>query len=163
MKTIPLTQGKVALVDDEDYEYLNQWKWRAHKNGNTYYAIRTACKSKEQTIYMHRVILNASNGVDVDHINSNGIDNQKLNLRLCSRSENIKYQRLSCNNTTGFKGVSFNKQKCGKPYRARISLNNKNIFLGYYSTAKEAAQVYDKAALKYHGKFALTNKMLELI
>lgn len=163
MKTILLTQGKVALVDDEDYEYLNQWKWCANKIDNTYYAVRTIYKPKRQQILMHRVILNAPEGVEVDHINSNGLDNQKSNLRLCTRNENQRHQRLRKDNTIGFKGIYFIKRNPQKPYYAYININSKRIHLGYYYTSKEAAQVYDKAALKYHKEFALTNKMMGLI
>lgn len=163
MKTINLTQGKVALVDDEDYEYLNQWKWYAHKKSNTYYAARTIYIPKRQQIYMHRVILNAPKGAQVDHININGLDNQKLNLRLCNNTENQRHQQLRLDNTTGFKGVSIKKGCVSKPYYVQIHLNNKPVSLGYYLTAKEAAQAYDEAALKYYNKFALTNKMLGLL
>jgi len=163
MKTINLTQGKVALVDDEDYGYLNKWKWHVHKVGNIYYAVRNVYKPKQRKIHMHRVILNATDGVEVDHINSNGLDNQKLNLRLCTRSENMRNQRLSCRNTIGFKGVFFDKGRISKPCCAQIRLNNKNIHLGRYHTLKEAAQAYDRAALRYHKEFALTNKMLGLL
>jgi len=163
MKTIPLTQGKIVLVDDEDYEYLNQRKWYASKRGNTWYAIRIVCIPKQRTIRMHRVILNAPNGMQVDHINSNGLDNRKSNLRLCTHAENQRHQQLSCRNSTGFKGVSFDKRNPQKTYYACINLNNKQIYIGCYHTAEEAAQAYDKAALKYHKKFALTNKMLKLL
>jgi len=165
MKTINLTQGKVALVDNEDYGYLNRWKWYASKESNIYYAARhdKMSKSKRRTIRMHRIILSAPDDMQVDHINRNGLDNQKLNLRLCTRSENTRYQCLNCKNIVGFKGVHIMKNIIQKPYRAQIRLNNKSINLGCYSTPELAAQAYDKAALKYFGEFALTNKMLGLL
>ena len=82
MRKIKLTQGKYAIVDDEDYEYLNQWRWFTFKNGYVWYVAReTTIDHKRKCIYMHRLIMNAVNGECVDHINRNGLDNRKYNLR----------------------------------------------------------------------------------
>jgi len=165
MKKIPLTQGKVALVDDEDYSYLNQYKWCAYKGGRHYYAstnIRVS-NSKWRFAAMHRMVLHAPDDVGVDHINGDGLDNRKLNLRLCTHMENCRNGRLRSNNKTGFKGVSIVRKGYGKPYRTQIRLNNKVVHLGYYLNPKEAARAYDLAATKHHGKFALTNEMLGLL
>lgn len=95
MKTIPLTQGQVALVDDEDYEYLMQWKWCAAWNGNTYYAFRGGKKEhgkKRQMIKMHRDLLDTPRGLEVDHLNGNGLDNRRCNIRNCTHKENMQNQ-----------------------------------------------------------------------
>jgi len=160
VKTIPLTQGQVALVDDADYEYLNRFKWYANKICRTYYAVRNVRRGK---ILMHRAILDAPDGLEVDHINGDGLDNRRLNIRLCSHSENDRSQRLHHRNKTGFKGVFFYKNNSKNPYGVQIALNRKTIRLGYYPTAKAAARAYDAAALKHHGEFALTNEMLGLL
>ena len=164
-RTIPLTQGKVAIVDDVDYASLNRHKWCAHKTPYTYYAERGVCMphSKLRIIHMHRIILNASDGMQVDHINGDGLDNRRSNLRLCTPSENNRNKNLSRHNKTGFKGVSVLRRKLQKPYRVQIRINKKRIQIGYYHTAEEAARAYDLAASTYHGEFALTNKMLGLI
>ena len=167
MKTIKLTQGKVALVDDADYSWLNQHKWYAAKytNGKFYYAVRKSPRlgSKQRTICMHRLILNAPNGVEVDHINGNGLDNRRVNLRRCTCSENSMNQRLSCGNTIRFKGVSLMRRNLGKPYRATITVNSKGFYLGNHRTAEDAARAYDVAALRHFKEFALTNEMLGLL
>ena len=165
MKTIPLTQGKFALVDDADYKWLKRHGWFASKDRYTYYAMRTirVSKHKRRNILMHRIILNAPDGVEVDHRNSDGLDNRRSNLRLCSRQENSRHQRLFSNNKAGFKGITFDKRVIQKPYMARIRVNNKRISLGYYPTPEQAARAYDEAALEHFGEFALTNAMLGLV
>lgn len=165
MKKIPLSQGKVALVDDADYKSLRQHRWYANKIRHIYYVQRNiqVSNSKRQPIFMHRVILNAPDGVEIDHINGNGLDNRRSNLRLCTCGENSRHQRLRLNNTTGFKGVTIAKQMPRNPYQAQIMINNKQIYLGCHQTAEAAAKVYDAAALQHHGEFALTNKMLGLL
>jgi hypothetical protein len=158
MKSIPLTQGKFALVDDEDYEYLSQWKWFAvrwdKKDGQKiFYAARA--KNTIGILYMHKVILTVRDGFFVDHKNRNGLDNRRENLRECTVSQNAANKEVSKNNKTGYKGVSLIR-KTGK-YVAQIRHNGKKIRLGQYDTPEEAAMVYDKAAKECHGEFAWLN------
>ncbi len=94
MKLIPLTQGKFAQVDDEDYDYLNQWKWYTTKNHKTFYAARhIRINGKQKLIYMHRVIMNIIKGYKTDHIDHNGLNNQKYNLRICTCQENNRNRK----------------------------------------------------------------------
>lgn len=158
MKTIPLTQGKVAIVDDEDFVRLNQWKWHCTSKG---YAARkiTVGIGQQSIIYMHRVIMNAPANVEVDHRNegsvNNRCDNRKMNLRLASASQNKHNRKKYRNNTSGYKGVTFHKRD--RRFHAQIEANGKHIFIGSFPTAKEAADKYDTVAKELHGKFARTN------
>lgn len=155
MKEIKLTQGKVALIDDEDYDRLNQWRWYAWRCGNTYYAVR---KKKNPTIFilMHRLILDTPSDMQVDHKDRNGLNNQKSNIRNCNNSDN-QHNKIGWSKS-GFKGVYLNtyKRKTIK-FRAMIQNDGKYLHLGYYDTAEDAARAYDKAALIYFGEFARTN------
>lgn len=147
MKQIPLSQGKFALVDDEDFEFLNQWKWSAHKDYNTFYATRNERQEngKYKMISMHRQILGLINPKDlVDHEDGNGLNNSRANLRKCTHTQNSRNRTLPKSNTSGFKGVSFYK-KTGK-YIACIEANGKGFNLGYYKTKEDAAFAYDIAA-----------------
>ena len=165
MKTISLTQGKVALVDDQDYEWLNLWKWRTGGNHNIYYAnrnvLRLGDKRRTETL-MHRLILNAPKGIQVDHINCDGLDNRRSNLRLCSHAENQRHQQIHQKNKTGYKGVKIEKRSNINPYTAQIRVDGRTVYLGCYPNIKAAARAYDAAALKYHREFAMTNEMLKL-
>src|SRR3990167_208372 len=108
MKYIPLTKGKFALVNDEDFEYLNQWKWCYLNNPNGY-AIRAIYPNKHQKIiYMHRFLLKAPKSKQVDHINGNSLDNQRLNLRLCYSYQNQSNQIRKKISFSGYKGVTYN-------------------------------------------------------
>tara|TARA_R110000868_G_scaffold146432_1_gene367237 strand:- start:666 stop:1151 length:486 start_codon:yes stop_codon:yes gene_type:complete len=159
MKEIQLTQGKVALVDDEDYDYLMQWKWFANKKGSTFYAVRSLHSNNvRKTIFMHRLITNNINTkMQTDHLNGNGLDNRKINLRICTTSQNSMNRGLQINNTTGFKGVNYDK--FSNKFRAQIRVNNIYKNLGYYIDPKDAARAYNEAAIKLHGEFANLNKI----
>ena len=158
MKKIPLTQGMFAMVDDEDFEWLNQWKWQLHvdRKGNLKYAVHMMkIKGKIKAIRMHRLIMKCKKGFQVDHIDGNGLNNKAANLRICSNSENSRNRSKNRNNTSGFKGVHKEYITCNHVmYRASITKNRKKIFLGLFINPIEAAKVYNKAALKYHGEFA---------
>jgi len=155
MKEIPLTRGKVALVDDEDYELLNQWKWYAVKSHNCWYAQRTIYQGVNNSyIKMHRLILNTPEGMQSDHINGNGLDNRRENLRVCTNTENCRNQKPQKHSSI-FKGVTLYKSR--NKWVARIKVSRSSINLGIFNSELEAAQAYDKAAEKYFGEFARTN------
>ena len=159
MKEIQLTQGKVALVDNEDYEYLNQWKWHVIKGHNTFYAIRNfrIHKCKRSKIYMHRLIMNPNKGMVIDHIDRCGLNNQKKNLRICTKSQNSMNSCLRLNSTTKYKGVYYDKIL--NKFRARIYINKITKNIGSYIDPKDAARAYNEAAIKHFGKFAQLNKV----
>ena len=151
MAQIPLNRGLFAIVDDGDYFELNKFRWVVVSTKAGYYAIN---RSKLGIILMHRLILNAPDGFDVDHKNGNRLDNRRENLRVCTRSQNLYNQKKK--NRSGYKGVIFNPcQK--KPYIVMISIAGKLTYIGNYLTAKHAATVYDDAARQYHGEFAVLN------
>ena len=146
MKRIPLTQGKFAIVDDDIYEFVNQWKWHAIKGAITWYAVRG------HHTRMHRVIMGTPYKMETHHINGNGLDNRKDNLQICSKS-NHNYTKSP--KTGKYKGIAIGWRE--GIWQARITINGKRISLGYYAYAKEAARAYDKAALEYCGVYARTN------
>lgn len=153
MKKIPLTKGKFAIVDDDDYEWLSQWKWYAAKGHNTYYAKRhTTKQGSYTTIEMHTLICDAE---QIDHKDGNGLNNQRNNLRPATYSQNAANRTKQINNTSGFKGVYWHKH--ASKWYARIQVNNKRINLGYFTNKIEAAKSYDKAASIYFGEFAKLN------
>jgi hypothetical protein len=153
MKEIKLTRGLFAQVNDEDFDYLNQWKWMAHKDRKNYYAVRVEYKPRKKTIFMHRLILNTPDKMLTDHIDHNGLNNRRLNLRNCTQSQNSMNQKP--HSITKYLGVYYNKKR--NNYQASIRVNRKNISLGFYKTAKEAAMIRDIASLKYFGEFAYLN------
>jgi len=154
--SIPLTQGLFALVDGEDYEVLSKYKWWAVKDGNTFYAVRAqTVGSKRQTISMHRQILNAQHGDEIDHCYGCGLDNRRTNIRFCTMSQNCQNQRPTKGKSSNFKGVSWHKNT--KKWQVRIIHNRKNICLGYFLSEIEAAKAYDKKAKQLFGEFARTN------
>jgi hypothetical protein len=159
MKEIQLTQGKVALVDDEDFEYLKQFKWYANNLKGKFYAVRSEWINKEYKgcLLMHRVIMNPTKGLVVDHINGDTLNNQKNNLRNCTHADNIKNQKLSISNKTGFRGVSWHKNN--KVYESRIRSNNISYHIGSFNNPIDAAKAYNECAIKFHGEFANLNKI----
>jgi hypothetical protein len=158
VKEIKLTQGKFALVDDEDYDELNKHKWCAWKNSDgTFYAVRRT-KDKNRKIgiaRMHREILNAPKDKHVDHRNHDGLDNRKCNIRICTRSENLRNCKIHKTNTSGLMGVSLDYNT--NRWRADISKNNKQIFLGCFDDKDEAGRAYDMKAIELSGEFAILN------
>jgi hypothetical protein len=159
MKYLELTQNKYAIVDDEDFEYLNQWKWQWNNANRSKfgYAHRTErIKGTKMKLHhkMHRLVMNAERGQIIDHVNGNTLDNRKENLRFCTLSQNNQNQAISSRNRSGYKGVSWHKATS----RWRVTINtDKQISLGYYSDIREAARIYNKAAKKYFGEFAHLN------
>lgn len=154
MKQIPLTQGKFAIVDDEDYEWLMQWKWYAAKGTYTYYAARGFPKR----ILMHRQILGLikGDGKESDHKDHNGLNNRKINLRSCTKSENQHNQNIIRKKTSSkYKGVCWHKSH--QKWTAQIVINNKHFCLGLFNNETKAAKAYDKKAKKLFGEFVLTN------
>lgn len=152
---IPLSQGKVALVDIEDYKELSKYKWHAEKRGSTFYAtrsIRVPESGKQKPVNMHREILNAPQNTVVDHINGNGLDNRRKNIRLCTREQNNRNVGKRKDNKSGFKGVRFSTQR--QKWHAQISFNGKNKYLGTFTTPELAYKAYCEACMKYHGDFA---------
>ena len=151
MKEILLPEGKTTLVDDEDYEYLNQWKWSFIKAKNTDYARRVyRAKGKHFTIKMHRLIMNCPDGLQVDHKDHNGLNNQKSNLRICTKQQNRFNSQKEINCSSKYKGVSISKGFI----KASIGGGGKLINLGYFKTEIEAAKAYDKEALRIYKEFA---------
>ena len=153
MKTIKLTKGYATIVDDEWYPILSKWAWKIRLSKNRAYVQRNAAGGK--TIIMHRYILMATGNSEIDHINGNSLDNRESNLRFCTRSQNMYNHGPQKNNTTGYKGVCFDKKR-GK-YMASISANRKQKNIGRFDTAEDAARAYNKAARAMHGEMAWLN------
>jgi hypothetical protein len=156
MKLIPLTQGQVAIVDDQDYERLSRFKWHATRCRNSFYAASEYGPRKDQKgVFMHRLIIYARRGMEVDHINGDTLDNRRHNLRLATRSQNARNSKTRRDYLSGFKGVCFDKER--QKWMAYITLRQKYYNLGRFDTREEAAMTYDKAARLLHREFARTN------
>ncbi len=158
MKEIKLTQGKVALVDDEDFEYLNQFKWYAYKSRNTFYAGRKLRLgvNKRAIIIMHREILGLKDSeIKGDHIDHNGLNNQRYNLRIATNAENCKNQKPREGCSSKYKGVSWHKRD--KIWSVGIRINERRKHIGYFEDEIEAAKAYDKMAKLHFGEFACLN------
>ena len=162
MKQIPLTQSKVALVDDGVFDELSRYKWHIHKIHNLYYAYRSVVNGpRKHTVLMHRHILGLQkgDGKQVDHINHVGTDNRRCNLRLCTYIQNQQNSSARKGCTSKYKGVYWNKGS--NKWMARIKLNGKLIYLGIYRDEAIAARAYDRHAIKLFGEFANLNLPLK--
>jgi hypothetical protein len=160
MKEIKLTQGKIALVDDEDYEYLNQWKWYAAKAPHTFYAARGVNrKGKWTSEKMHRVLFDIPAGKEIDHINHNGLDNRRSNLRIVTTQQNSL--NVSAFGSSRYLGVCVYEKNGHRYIVAHIKHNGKNIHIGHFPTEEAAALAYNELAARYHGEYANLNKLTE--
>jgi len=150
-REIPLTQGQVALVDTEDYDWLNQWKW--HINGSGYAQRR----SGPFLISMHREIMGLKRGDprQVDHKNGERLDDRRTNLRITDQTGNTRNRKMPCVNKCGYKGAFFHKNK--NRWKAQIKINGKGIYLGTFHTPEEAHAAYCAAAQRLFGDFARFN------
>ena len=150
------TWGQVAIVDAEDFERLNQFKWQAHRIPDTqsFRAARNSSRKdgKRCLIYMHREVMKAPMGALVDHRHHNTLDNRKSQLRLANRSQSQCNRKIPTNNTSGFKGVSW--YKAGEKWSAQIQIHGKQKHLGYFLSAEDAHEAYKVAAIELHGNFA---------
>lgn len=150
MKEIKLHGGYIAMVDDEDYDTLNKYNWHRSHYG---YAERR----EGGIIKMHKQILGFPE-LETDHIDGNGLNNQKSNLRICSHADNMRNQKKKKCGLSRYKGVSLNhKWNKTNNYRVSIMKNYKRYHIGYFKTEKEAAVAYNDAAIKYFGEFARLN------
>ena len=138
--------GIDVVIDSEDLEKIQTRAWQ--NSGNNYF--KTNYKNKN--LYLHRFIMGEPEGFAIDHINHNKLDNRKSNLRICTRAENQWNRGLQKNNSSGYKGITFNKTK-GK-WQSYIKHNKKNVFVGHFNTPEEAYAAYCKAAKELHGEFA---------
>lgn len=156
MKKIFLTRGMAALVDDADYDYLNRFKWFAGKSRRNFYALRQVPtgldKPKQRPLRMHCEIMGVKG---IDHRDGDGLNNQRKNLRVASRVENSANAQKRLDNSSGFKGVSFRKNR--GHWVARVSFKNKRRYLGGFVTAEDAARAYDRVARELHGEFVRPN------
>jgi|SRR4030095_7955285 hypothetical protein len=150
MKAIALNKGFATVVDDEDYDRLVKYRWRASdcRPNGVVYAIATIAR---KSVFMHRLILGANPGQYVDHINFDGLDNRRENLRLCTPAQSAQHKRMMVTNSSGYRGVNFNKEH--KKYAAEIWVESRRVFLGYFDTAEEASVAYRKAAVVLHKEF----------
>ncbi len=173
-RAISLTRDLVAMVDDDAaYDWLAQFRWAAlatNRDG-VFYAVRSSIYTMRgphrETIYMHREIMEVILGYrldpseEVDHRDGDGLNNRTDNLRVATKSQNRANQQHPRIGPSGFRGVSW--QAANSKWRARSRFNGKETLFGYFDTAIEAAEAYDKAVLEFHGEFAATNKSLGLL
>ena len=159
MKRIPLSKNGYkykgqyfAIVDDEDYEELNKYNWSVliGKRCKNVYAMRSVNK---YPVKMHIQLLGRKKGLEIDHINGNGLDNRKANLRFVTHAQN----QFNSTNYSGSKGVSFSKQK--RRWRSYINIDNRQRFIGYFDNKKDAMLAYNQRALELFGDYARLNSI----
>lgn len=154
MCKIELSKGLFAIVDDEDYEFINSFKWCASNSGRgRFYAQR---KDNRKTVFMHRLIMKLTDkNLNIDHINHNTLDNRKINLRICSKTENARNKSSHPNSSSKFLGVSWDKSR--NKWKSCIYINKKCVLLGRFNFEMEAAKAYDNAAKTNFKEFANLN------
>ena len=159
MKQIPLTGGRVALVDDEDFEFISKHKWHANTHTYSRHLIYAKTRFHTKILLMHRLIMGAKEGENIDHINGNGLDNRRCNLRIATHSQNGANQRARKGGTSRYKGVFWHKRD--KRWVAKITSNKQIIHLGNFANEIKAAKTYDINAVLLFGEFARLNFPVE--
>ena len=169
---ILLTQGKFAIINKRDFLLVSKYKWHYRSSGKTGgkngYAehsmyvkkrYRETGESYHQNIFMHNLILPPHDGLQIDHINRNGLDNRRKNLRLGTISQNYANFPKKKNTNSQYRGVSFLKRIKGKQWQASTTVNGNGVYIGIFETETEAAMAYNIAAKKFFGEFAQLNKV----
>jgi hypothetical protein len=159
-RRIPLSRGKYALVDPDDYDRLSKYNWHMVGDKGAFYAVRNTGQrrgAKRIVVKMHREVLRVPDGMFVDHINHNGLDNRKANLRPATQAQNARNRRKvqRGNFHSKYKGLTWYRRE--KRWAVRIMVDRKSKFIGYFDNERDAAKAYDMAAKKYHGQFAALN------
>lgn len=144
MIEIPLTQGKVALVDNEDYYWLNQWKWSAHYNYTKWYAVRN---DKGKIVKMHRLIISAGIGDEIDHKDGDSLNNCRSNLRFVTRAQNLQNRRANRNSTSQYIGVYW--ENYTSKWCAAIKKDGKTKKIGRFDSEEDAARARDQVAKEW--------------
>lgn len=153
IQEIYLSRGKISIIDSVDFDRVSKYKWSFCSLG--YAERRESVNMGGKIVRLHRFIMNAPKDKLVDHINGDGLDNRRVNLRLCTKSENMRNRNKTKINKSGYKGVYFETQT--NKWKAQINIDGKNVNLGRYPSPILAAKAYDKACKKFHGNFGKTN------
>ena len=153
MINIPLTHGRFALIDDEDYKKASKWRWRVIQNR---YVEGRRLTNQKENIRLHRLILDAPKDMDVDHIDYDGFNNQKSNLRLCTTAQNIQRQRPQTRSKTSrHRGVFWDKSR--NRWTAKVRKCGKDILIGRFKTEIEAVKIWNEKAKELFGEYAYIN------
>ena len=156
---IPLTKDYEAIIDSSDFDLVNGYNWTAQVNRNNVYAYRSErISGRSNTMLLHRILMQPEDGMVVDHINGNTLDNRRANLRVCTASQNSQNSRLSKSNTTGLKGVTFRKDR--NKFQAQIIVQRKKKHLGYFDTPEEAHAEYLVASRAMHGDYGYYERIM---
>lgn len=155
----PFKYNKVTLVDESDFEYLSQFTWHILRTGyvirRVYHGYTDKKQNKFDIILMHREIMKAPKGMEVDHINQDPLDNRRSNLRLATHKQNMQNRPMQRNNKSGYVGVAWKKDR--NKWRAEVRTNGKSLHLGYFDDLQEAITCRDTRVKELHGEFAVLN------
>lgn len=157
MREILLSKGRKAIIDDQDYEKVSEYNWYVQENKTGIIYAKANDRKNGTTLFMHRLILNIPKGTIIDHVDGDGCNNTRTNLRVCTKQQNAFHSKKMRGCYSKFKGVSIDSN--GKCWRSFIKVDGKYKHLGNFKTELEAAQEYNKAAKKYHGDYAWLNNM----